>query len=288
MGKKIALLWLLCIPSWLLAEEPEVATGERYEFKERGLSIVPPQGFWIQNRQSGFLNFSEPPIKRSAAKISYRRNIQVYWNDGFRHIDETSAEEFKTILPSKFQKFGGINDYATSNPEIVDLGGNKKGILFYNTYLIGNAEMIHVVLIMSSKTAYYVVTFTDLKSNFEKNSNNEEYSSLWWDCFTSIELDSAAPVRYQTAATAGIALAVLLLCGFIFFLLRGRFASKHYDDFADESVDKQMMVEMVDTDDYSKSGDSGMDSLNESIDDSDDDSDIDDVDFDDDSKEERQ
>ena len=298
MGKKTALLWLLyASSSGLFAEENggnehEIATGERYEFHDRGLSIVPPQGFWIQDKKSSFLSFSEPPAKRSADKISYRRNIQVYWNDGFRHIDTTSAEEFKEILPSKFQKFGGISNYATSEPEIVDLGADKKGILFYNTYMIGKAEMIHVVLIKSSKTAYYVITFTDLRSNFEKNSNNETYSSLWWDCFTSIELDSKAPVRYQTVAIAGIALAVLLLCGFVFFLFRGRFASKHYDEFADESVDKQMLVEMVDTNEY-KSDDSSTGSLDNS--DADDEGvDDDDIDFDDDdddsdnSKEDRQ
>lgn len=304
MGKKTTLLWLFyAFSSGLFAEEKgveehEIATGERYEFNDRGLSIVPPQGFWIQDKKSSFLSFSEPPAERSADKISYRRNIQVYWNDGFRHIDTTSAAEFKEILPSKFQKFGGISNYATSEPEIVDLGANKKGILFYNTYMIGKAEMIHVVLIKSSKTAYYVITFTDLRSNFEKNANNEKYSSLWWDCFTSIELDSKAPVRYQTAAVAGVALAVLLLCCFVFFLFRGRFASKHYDEFADESVDKQMLVEMVDTNEY-KSDDSSMDSLDgsgaddESVNDEDEDVDDDDIDFDDDddsdnSKEDRQ
>ncbi|MDE3268670.1 MAG: hypothetical protein OYH77_00110 [Pseudomonadota bacterium] len=293
MGRKITLLWLLCASSWLAAEEREIATGERYEFKDRGMSLVPPQGFWIQTKQSGFLNFSEPPPKRSKDNISYRRNFQVYWNDGFRYIDDTSAQEFKELLPSKFQKFGGVKDYATSDPEVVDLGAKKKGILFYNTYMIGDAEMIHIVLIRSSKSAHYVITFTDLRSNFEKNSNNEAYASLWWDCFTSVELDSKAPIRYQKLVIAGVALAVLLLFSFIFILFRNRFASKHYDDFADESVDKQSLVELVDNADYGKDTDSEMGEDDEQPDsemgsdedappDSEMDSGVDDIDFDDD------
>ena len=248
ISKKFSLLFLLSLFCQHAYGE-QIATGnERYEYPEKGLTIIPPAGFLVHENNSGFfLNFSEPPVAQKQKKFTYRRNIQVYWNNDYRYIDETSAAEFKEIIPQKFEKYGGITNYQMSPPSIVDLG-KRKGILFYNTYNIDAAEMMHVMMIISSKTSHYVVTYTDLKENYDKNENNEEYNSVWWNCFTSIGLDSESPIRYQNVIYGSIGLGILLLIGMFIFMFRSSISSKSYHSFADESVDQQEMVEMVDDD----------------------------------------
>ena len=219
-----------------LAEE-----GERYEYPDKGFSIVPPVGFEVHENAGGvFLNFREPPRKG----LSYQRNIQVFWNNDLRYIDEATAQEITEEIGAKFTKYNPhVQDYRVSKHQIIDVGEHK-GILFYNQYRIDTSELQHIVLLVSSTKDHYLITYTDLLKNYEANEDNENYNNLWWNCFSSIGLSGKPPHRYQNYIIAGGAIGVFLLFCAPIYLFRRRRSASYYDSFADDSLGQGGTFEM--------------------------------------------
>lgn len=239
------LLLALAVP--VFAEEgANFAEGERFEYPERDFSIVPPSGFKVQDNTGGiFLNMREPHRRG----LSYRRNIQVFWSNGFHYIDDAAAMKLAAEIGAKFSKYSpSIKDYSVSKHSLVDLGENK-AILFYNNYSIDKLEMMHIVMLISGSDEHYLVTFTDLLKNYEKYENDETYNNVWWECFTSITVKGKPPYRYRHYVIAGGVLAVLLFLVLPISLIRRSSSGRYYDSFVHESVDQQEMVEVVDDDD---------------------------------------
>lgn len=224
----------------------DIATGERFEYPDRDFSIVPPLGFEVHDSAGGiFLNFREKHRKG----LQYQRNIQVFWNSEYHYIDEAAAEKLAAKIGAKFSKFNPhIKDYRVSRYTIADLG-EREGILFYNNYRIDDAEMMHIVMLVSSNKEHYLITYTDLLNNYQKNEGKDAYTDVWWNCFTSIELPGSPPDRYRYYIMGGGSLAIFLFVCAFFYLFRRVRMSKYYDDFAYESISQQEMVEVVDDSD---------------------------------------
>ena len=214
----------------------DLAEGERFEYPDKGFSIVPPVGFEVHENAGGvFLNFREPPRKG----LLYQRNIQVFWNNDFRYIDEATANEIAEEIGAKFTKYNPhVQDYRLSKHQIVDVGEHK-GIMFYNNYRIDTSEIQHIVLLVSSAKDHYLITFTDLLKNYDANQEDESYNDLWWNCFSSIGLSGKPPHRYQNYIIAGGAVGVLLFLCLISYLFRRRRSASYYDSFADDSLGQE-------------------------------------------------
>lgn len=218
-----------------------IAEGERFEYPERNFSIVPPAGFEVQDNAGGiFLNIRE----QHRRGLKYRRNIQVFWSKGYRYIDDAAAKKLAEDIGPKFSKYSpSIKNYQVSRHSIVDIG-ERKAILFYNSYNIDKTEMAHVVMLISGSKEHYLVTFTDLLKNYEKNENNTTYSNLWWDCFTSITVAGKPPYRYRYYVLGGGILAAFLFIGLPFLLFRKRSSGRYYDSFVHESSDNHSVAEL--------------------------------------------
>ena len=228
-------LYLLLIVAYR-ATAVDLSEGERFEYPDKGFSIVPPVGFEVHENAGGvFLNFREPPRKG----LSYQRNIQVFWNNGFRYIDEATASEISEEIGAKFTKYNPhVQDYRLSKYQLIDVGEHK-GILFYNNYRIDTSEIQHIVLLVSSANDHYLITFTDLLKNYDANQENETYNDLWWNCFSSIGLSGKPPHRYQNYIIAGGAIGVFLLFCAPIYLFRRRRSANYYDSFADDSLGQE-------------------------------------------------
>ena len=246
-GASFLLLALAFFAGQIFATEGlNIAEGERFEYPEHNLSIVPPTGFEVQDNAGGiFLNMRE----QHRRGLTYRRNIQVFWSKGYRYIDDAAAKKLAKDIGPKFSKYSpSIKNYQVSRHSIVDIG-ERKALLFYNSYTIDKTEIAHIVMLISGSKEHYLVTFTDLLKNYEKNENNDHYSNLWWDCFTSITIEGKPPYRYRYYVLGGGILASFLLIGLPFLLFRKRSSGRYYDSFVHESTDQQEMVEVVDDDD---------------------------------------
>ena len=206
---------------------------------------MPPIGFEVQDNAGGiFLNMRE----QHRPGMSYRRNIQVFWSKGFHYIDDAAAKQLALEIGPKFSKYSpSIKDYQVSHHTITDIG-ERKAILFYNNYTIDKTELLHIVMLISGSKEHYLVTFTDLLKNYEKNENNDAYGSVWWDSFTSITVQGSPPYRYRYYVLGGGVLAVFLFLVLPFILIKRRSSRRFYDSFVHESVDQQEMVEVIDND----------------------------------------
>ena len=229
-------LYLLLIISYRATAVDLAEEDERFEYPDKGFSIVPPAGFEVHENAGGvFLNFREPPRKG----LVYQRNIQVFWNNEFRYIDEATAQEISEEIAAKFTKYNPhVQDYRSSEYQIIDVGEHK-GILFYNQYRIDASEIQHIILLVSSNKDHYLVTFTDLLKNYDANKENDSYNDLWWNCFSSIGLSGKPPHRYQNYIIAGGAIGIFLLFCAPIYLFRRRRSASYYNSFADDSLGQE-------------------------------------------------
>ena len=243
----LLVLALVFFAGQVFAEENlNIAEGERFEYPERNFSIVPPTGFEVQDNAGGiFLNMRE----QHRRGLKYRRNIQVFWSKGFRYIDDAAAQKLAADIGPKFSKYSpSIKNYQVSRHSIVDIG-ERKAILFYNSYSIDKTEMAHIVMLISGSKEHYLVTFTDLLKNYEKNEGDEAYGNLWWDCFTSVSVAGKPPYRYRYYVLGGGVLAAFLLLGLPFLFFRKRSSGRMYDSYVHGAAsDPHDMVEDDDVD----------------------------------------
>ena len=221
-----------------------IAEGERFEYPERNFSIVPPTGFEVQDNAGGiFLNMREPHRRG----LIYRRNIQVFWSKGFHYIDDAAAQKLAEEIGPKFSKYSpSIKNYQVSKHSIIDIGERRNAILFYNSYTIDKMDMMHIVMLISGSKEHYLLTFTDMLKNYEKNENNDNYGNVWWNCFTSIAVAGKPPYRYRYYVLGGGALAAFLLIGVPFMLLRKRSSGLYYDSFVHAVDHQEEMAEVID------------------------------------------
>ena len=232
-------------------QDLNIAEGERFEYPERNFSIVPPLGFEVQDNAGGiFLNMRE----QHRRGLTYRRNIQVFWSKGYHYIDDAAAQRLAEDIGPKFSKYSPtIKNYQVSRHAIVDIG-ERKAILFYNSYTIDKTEMAHIVMLISGDKEHYLITFTDLLKNYETQESNDTYNNLWWDCFTSIAIAGSPPYRYRHYVWGGGVLAAFLLIGLPVLLFRRRSSGRYYDSFVDEPSGQQAVFDEADDGDDDDDG----------------------------------
>ena len=243
----ILLAWVFFAGQGLASEGMNIAEGERFEYPERKFSIVPPVGFEVQDNAGGiFLNMREPHRRG----MTYRRNMQVFWSKGFHYIDDAAAQRLAAEIGPKFSKYSpSIKNYQVSKHSIINIG-ERNAILFYNSYTIDKMDMIHIVMLISGSKEHYLVTYTDLLKNYEKNESNDTYGNLWWDCFTSIDIAGKPPYRYRYYVWGGGALAAFIFIVLPFLLFRRRSSGRFYDSFVHDTDDHhQEMAETGDDED---------------------------------------
>jgi hypothetical protein len=211
-------------------EVPQIAEGRPWSSPEVGLTLTPPIGWQIQPNLMGKTLVMQPVRKeekiKAYSKPTYNRNITVAVIHEARPIDETEALSLSKKLESDFGSASGVREFQVLEHRFIDYRQKADAILLYTAFQLNGFPMsqMHIFLSGSKKSA--LLTYTDLADAFQ---NNEEAMTLAWNAMLSTELEGTAPKRFEELVYTGSALGLVLVSGFLVFMLRRRSAHKMYE-----------------------------------------------------------
>lgn len=203
-----------------------LSEGARLELKGGDFSIEPPKGWEVYTQQPGLTLFTQPPHDE---KFKYQRSIQVAAFDGPRYMDDLTGKEFEEQIPLKFAASSPmISDYKVRSHMPVEMADSRHGLLFYTELKMQDVPLMQAHILVSSDKNHYLLTFTDVASHFEDESESQFLTEAW-AAMTSVQLKGRTPVPYQSTAMLGGGVAgVLALCSLIWFVRNYR-AKKAYE-----------------------------------------------------------
>jgi len=202
---------------------------------KKGLKITPPLGWTVQYNTSGNSLVFQAPEKRGSL---FQRTIQVRFQKDPIPIDEYTMSQYADVIVEKLAKSSAaVEGYHIRNSLIIDMNDESKGILYYTGYKHDSVPMMQMHILISSATASFILSYTDLASNFEKEDSqnlDEAYSSM-----ISAELDSPAPTQFSFIVKCAIGFGILIFLIIVFRLVRNsnKISLDEDDDFDDYSGD---------------------------------------------------
>lgn len=209
----------------------EFSDGSRVAIEGKGFSIAPPVGWKIRRdlpRTSLFLQAN------ALSATEYPRNIAVLKFQGPTLINQTSADKFAQFLVKNFPSASPeIADYQLRNHQAIQMADGREGILFYTDFSVRGQAMMQAHILLSSETAHYLVTFTDIADHFENPQGSGEYLATAWAAMTSIELDSPNPQPMESMQSTAIVIGFIVLLGGVIAYARHRAAGSIYRDYGD-------------------------------------------------------
>lgn len=213
--------------------EKIVSDGSRFVVSEQEMAITPPAGWEVLTRSSGLsLIMQEPRVEApSYTKPKYQRNITVATVQRPSPIDEQRAASLKEELTKTFGKPGMSSNFQIVEHKFFDYRGKKDGLVVYSSMQLGEFQMMQMHVLISGEARQYVMTYTDLASEFA--ANNAAYEKAW-NSMVSIDVVGKAPVRYMEYVPYGIAGGVAFLLFTAIGFLRRRSASRGYAHDANE------------------------------------------------------
>jgi hypothetical protein len=182
----------------------------RLRLKDNSLSLVAPPGWTVRTDVQRLSLLIEAP-----KADGYQRNITVAKFNGEKFLSEKRASEFEHYLIENFSNSSPeVSNYQVRNYAEVQLLDGRKGILYYAEFQARGILMMQAHLLVSSETNHYLVSYTDLEKNFEKDGVSTPEWTEAWSTLVSLQLDSPSPVEkdfpfFIVAICAG-ALALLL------------------------------------------------------------------------------
>ena len=229
---------LITQSQWVCAQEATVVIGDKkfisdgsaISIPRENLNVVPPEGWEVVSGFPGTtVVFRAPKMKSERVQ----RIIQLFSFADSQYVDEIAANEMAMELEEKFSKANNsISGYSLRSQTPVTLNDGNRGWLFYFGFVINDVEMMHAHLLTSSQNRHYVMTYTDVAENFEKETSSKDHLGIAWASMTSLALESHAPKRMGMYKIIGIALGVLSIVLLILIILRNRKAGQVYDDYA--------------------------------------------------------
>lgn len=204
-----------------------ISDGTPYVLAEKGLTITPPVGWRVYPDYPGASLLLEPNERNSV----YNRTIQVMTFNGPQYIDDVGAEKYSEVITNKFSEASGaVNGYRIRNHLPVDLETGVKGQLFYAEFSIGEFNLMHMHLLISSASRHFIITYTDLAEYFDAELGKDQNLTQAWASIGSVQLDSAPPYRYfSTVVILGI-FAVMAFLAIAILRYNHRRAKRLYGD----------------------------------------------------------
>lgn len=187
-----------------------IAGGQRVQVSDKGISIVPPQGWEVHSNVSGSTLLMQVPKQPG---MLYQRTIQVMAFGEPMPMDQMTENEFANKIVSNFGSQGSMaSNYEIRNRQAIQMDDGTKGILFYASFNMGDVPMMQMHVLLSSRERHYVMTYTDLAEHFDSDKNSgfldAAYASL-----ISTRLMSTPPARFESTVTifVGVGLLIVLL-----------------------------------------------------------------------------
>jgi hypothetical protein len=91
--------------------------------------------------------------------------------------------------------------------------------MFFYEFVAHGKPMVQTNLVVSSNTRHYILTYNDLKINFEPAGGPSSYDQAW-TIMSSIKVDSEVGSRYDLLVDVGLLAAIVLTLVALFFGLR--------------------------------------------------------------------
>lgn len=211
------------------ASDGEVSKGERIFIEGKGFSIVPPVGWFLRRDLPRTSLFLKAPV---LSESEYPRNISVLKFSGPKVINEVSADQFSKYLVKNFPSASPeIDDYQLRNHQAIQMADGREGLLFYTDFSVRGKAMMQAHVLVSSETAHFLISFTDVAEHFENPQGDNEFLANAWASMISIELDSANPQPMESLRSTVIMVGLLVLLGGLVAYARHRAAGSIYRDY---------------------------------------------------------
>jgi hypothetical protein len=214
---------------------PIISDGSEITVDGKGISMTPPVGWTVRRDLPRTTLFLGGP---KANEKDYPRNISVMRFPGEQVIHEETAEKFSKFLVSSFpQSSPEIAGYDLRNHQLIQMNDGREGLLFYTDFNVRGVAMMQAHILISSQTAHYLMTYTDVATHFEDPQLSSQFLGEAWSSMVSVKLDSPSPKPEENAKRMMIAGGVLLLIAAVTAGVRRRMASREYDKFSDSNED---------------------------------------------------
>lgn len=171
-----------------------ISTGERVEVPVKGFSIIPPRDWQVYPNLPGVTLLLEAPLSKQGRKV-YPRNILVLSFPDPIPIDNQTMQEFHKTLTKNFTNPArNLEKYNIYSSELINLKNGEPAILYYADFESQDQKMRQVHLLVSSDMAHFLVSFTDIRDNFENPKSVAIFQGAK-ESLLSIQLESSAPTR---------------------------------------------------------------------------------------------
>ena len=211
---------------------PKFSEGYPIVLKDAGFEITPTQGWQISTDRGPSLVLEEPEksvknirIKDAKGKniiTRFRRYITVAKKNVPAPMDEMTI---KTLTADLMEQFGGnglITNYNVTQTEFFDYRDDKKALLAYAHYYMGDVAMMHMHVLLSSDDKQYLATYSDFAKRLQQNDKTFDKA---WQMINSIEYEGHPPVRFEQTKLYATVIGFLLGL-FIFFRIIARIRSQ--------------------------------------------------------------
>ncbi len=205
------------------------AGGKRVSVRDGDFSMQPPTGWEVYVNLPSLSLLMQVPHK---AGEKYQRTIQVASFSDSRYIDEVTAKEFEDVIVRKFSvASSSIEDYRIRNHMTIEMADGRQGLLFYTEFKIDDVPLMQAHILVSSATRHYLMTFSDVADHFESDAASQFLTEAW-DAMISVQLQTKAPTRFESAVYFGGGTALVVLFGLLIVGLRKWRSGREYRDFA--------------------------------------------------------
>ena len=79
---------------------------------------------------------------------------------------------------------------------MINLKSHKNAILYYTSFSMNDTDLMQAHILTSGEKFHYLVSYTDVKDNFEDPSR-QYHLDIAWTAATSLVLNSSAPIRFR-------------------------------------------------------------------------------------------
>jgi hypothetical protein len=193
-----------------------VADGSVVEVEGKGFSIQPLPGWTvIQGDPTVSLILEAPEIRNN-----YQANIQINTFNEKMYIDSFSTESLRRWFRERLDdKAAYLQNLTERDVQNIDLPNGAKGLMFFYEFVAHGKPMVQTNLVVSSNTRHYILTYNDLKTNFEPAAGSSSYDQAW-TIMSSMKADSQVGSRYDLLVDVGLLAAIILTLVALFFGLR--------------------------------------------------------------------
>lgn len=178
----------------------EISDGSRIKLGEN-VTLAPIAGWQIERQRPGMSLIMKETLPEQRGPIDYskpifQRNISMITVNKPRYIDSDAIAEIKSEISKMIARDPSLKDFAFTEAKLFDYKNKNDGVVLFSQLTANNYPMMLMHVVISGDQKSYMLTYTDLASNF---SNPPNFDAAW-KSMTSIEVAGVPPKRFEREA----------------------------------------------------------------------------------------